>query len=112
MGSPAAGKILSRITAIKSEGQPALACSVSGAVKRSKNLKAIVVDGNGKTEFADQGQTKCISYETCKLIAACPLTSQALKEFGTVVMMTLVINGSALATRNHRHKLFEGEDGL
>jgi hypothetical protein len=68
--------------------------------------------GMARRNLRTRDKTKCISYETCKLIAAFPLTSQALKEFGTVVMMTLVINGSALATRNHRHKLFEGEDGL
>jgi aldehyde:ferredoxin oxidoreductase len=87
------------------DGQRALARGGPGAVKGSTNVKAIVVEENGKMEIADQGQTKCISYETCKLIAACPLTSPALKEFGTVV------NGSALTARNHRHKLFEGEDG-
>jgi aldehyde:ferredoxin oxidoreductase len=77
----------------------------------SKYLKAIMVEGNGKTEIADQGQYKFIGYETCKLIAASPLTSQALTEFSTVVMMNLVNHVGARATRNHQHNMFEGEDG-
>ena len=111
MDYPAAGENLSRIAAIMNDGQRALARGDPGAVMGSKNLKAIVVEGNGKTEIADQGQYKFIGYETCKLIAACPLASQALTEFSTVVMMNLVNNVGALATRNHQHNMFEGEDG-
>jgi aldehyde:ferredoxin oxidoreductase len=111
VGYPAATKESNLHLSDHERRQRALARGGPGAVKGSTNVKAIVVEENGKTEIADQGQTKCISYETCKLIAACPLTSQVLKEFGTVVMMKLVIIVGTLAARNHRHKLFEGEDG-
>jgi aldehyde:ferredoxin oxidoreductase len=111
MDYPAAGENLSHIAAIMNDGQRTLARGGPGAVMGSKNLKAIVVEGSGKMEIADQGQYKFIGYETRKLTAASPLTSQALPEFGTVIMMNLVTNVGALATRNHQHNMFEGEDG-
>ncbi len=107
-----AGENLSRIAAIMNDGQRALARGGPGAVMGSKNLKAIVVEGSSKTEIADQEQYKFMVYETRKLIAASPLTSQALPEFGTVVMMNLVNNIGALATRNHQHNMFEGADAI
>jgi aldehyde:ferredoxin oxidoreductase len=107
-----AGENLSRIAAIMNDGQRALARGGPGAVMGSKNLKAIVVEGSGKTEIADPEQYKFMVYETRKLIAASPLTSQALPEFSTVVMMNLVNNVGALATRNHQHNMFEGADAI
>jgi len=107
-----AGETLSRIAAIMNDGQRALARGGTGAVMGSKNLKAIVVEGSGKTQVADQERYKFMVYETRKLLAACPLTSQALPEFGTVVMMNLVNNVGALATRNHQHNMFEGAEAI
>jgi len=107
-----AGENLSRIAAIMNDGQRALARGGPGAVMGSKNLKAIVVEGSGKTEVADPEQYKFMTYETKKLLAASPLTSQALPEFGTVVMMNLVNNVGALATRNHQHNMFEGAEAI
>jgi aldehyde:ferredoxin oxidoreductase len=51
-------------------------------------------------------------YETRKLLAANPLTSQALPEFGTVVLMNIMNNIGALATRNHQHTQFEGAEAV
>jgi aldehyde:ferredoxin oxidoreductase len=107
-----AGENLSRIAAIMNDGQRALARGGPGAVMGSKNLKAIVVEGSGKTQIADPEQYKFMAYETRKLIAASPLTSQALPEFGTVVMMNLVNNVGALATRNHQQNQFEGAEAI
>ena len=107
-----AGENLSRIAAIMNDGQRALARGGPGAVMGSKNLKAIVVEGSGKTGIADQEQYKFMVYETRKLLAANPLTSQALPEFGTVVMMNLVNNIGALATRNHQQNMFEGAEAI
>ncbi len=107
-----AGENLSRIAAIMNDGQRALGRGGPGAVMGSKNLKAIVVEGSGKTEIADQEGYKFMVYETRKLLAASPLTSQALPEFGTVVMMNLVNNVGALATRNHQHNQFEGAEAI
>ena len=107
-----AGENLSRVASIMNDGQRALARGGPGAVMGSKNLKAIVVEGSGKTSIADPENYKFMLYETRKLIAANPLTSQALPEFGTVVMMNLVNNIGALATCNHQRNQFEGAEAI
>ena len=45
-------------------------------------------------------------------LAASPLTSQALPEFGTVVLMNIMNNIGALATRNHQQTQFEGAEAI
>ncbi|HEY5158381.1 MAG TPA: aldehyde ferredoxin oxidoreductase family protein [Anaerolineales bacterium] len=107
-----AGENLSRIAAIMNDGQRALARGGPGAVMGSKNLKAIVIEGKEKTGIADQEKYKFLVYETRKMLAANPLTSQALPEFGTVVMMNLVNNIGALSTRNFLHNQFEGAEDI
>ncbi len=47
-----------------------------------------------------------------KLLRASPLTSQALPEFGTVVVMNIVNNIGALPTRNHQQTQFEGAEAI
>jgi aldehyde:ferredoxin oxidoreductase len=107
-----AGENLSRIAAIMNDGERAAARGGVGAVMGSKNLKAIVVEGKVKTEIADADQFKFMLYEAKKLLAANPITSQALPEFGTVVMMNLVNNIGALPTRNFQQSQFEGAEEI
>ena len=102
-----AGENLSRIAAIMNDGQRSLARGGPGAVMGSKNLKAIVVEGKTRPGIVDADQFKFMLYETRKLLRASPLTSQALPEFGTVVMMNIVNNIGALPTRNHQQAQFE-----
>src|SRR5512133_3189552 len=107
-----AGENLSRIAAIMNDGQRSLARGGPGAVMGSKNLKAVVVEGKQRPEILDQERFKFMLYETRKLLAASPLTSQALPEFGTVVMMNIVNNVGALPTRNHQQSQFEGAEAI
>jgi len=107
-----AGENLSRIAAIMNDGERALARGGPGAVMGSKNLKAMVVEGNSKPEIVDKERYKFLLYETRKLLRASPLTSQALPEFGSVVMMNVVNNIGALPTRNHRQTQFEGAEAI
>ena len=102
-----AGENLSCIAAIMNDGERALARGGPGAVMGSKNLKAIVVEGNQKPEIVDQERFKFMLYEARKLLAANPLTSQALPEFGTSVMLNIVNNIGALPTRNSQQTQFE-----
>ncbi len=83
-----------------------------GAVMGSKNLKAIVVEGSARPEIDDKDRFKFMLYETRKLLAANPLTSQALPEFGTVVLMNIMNNIGALATRNHQMTQFDGAEAV
>jgi aldehyde:ferredoxin oxidoreductase len=107
-----AGENLSRIAAIMNDGQRSLARGGPGAVMGSKNLKAIVVEGKDRPEIVDQERFKFMLYETRKLLRASPLTSQALPEFGTVVMMNVVNSVGALPTRNHQQSQFEGAEAI
>ncbi len=107
-----AGENLSRIAAIMNDGQRSLARGGPGAVMGSKNLKAIVVEGKQRPEIIDQELFKYMLYESRKLLKASPLTSQALPEFGTVVMMNVVNAVGALPTRNHRQSQFEHADDI
>jgi aldehyde:ferredoxin oxidoreductase len=102
-----AGENLSRIAAIMNDGERALARGGPGAVMGSKNLKAIVVEGNDKPGVVDEEKFRFMLYEARKLLAANPLTSQALPEFGTAVMLNLVNNIGALPTRNNQQTQFE-----
>ena len=102
-----AGESLSRIAAIMNDGERALARGGPGAVMGSKNLKAIVVEGKERPEIIDREGFKFMLYEARKLLAASPLTSQALPEFGTAVMLNIVNNIGALPTRNNQGTQFE-----
>jgi len=107
-----AGENLSRIAAIMNDRERAAARGGPGAVMGSKNLKAIVVEGSQRPEIDDKERFKFMLYETRKLLAASPLTSQALPEFGTVVLMNIMNNIGALATRNHQQTQFEGAEAI
>jgi len=71
-----------------------------------------VVEGQYRPAIADPDRFKFLLYETRKLLAASPLTSQALPEFGTVVLMNIMNNIGALATRNHQQTQFEGAEAI
>ncbi len=107
-----AGENLSRIAAIMNDGKRSLARGGPGAVMGSKNLKAIVVSGQEKNEPADKEHFKFMLYETRKLLKASPLTSQALPEFGTAVIMNVINEIGALPTRNFQQSQFEGAENI
>ena len=107
-----AGENLVRIAAIMNDGQRSLARGGPGAVMGSKNLKAIVVEGKMRPEIENQENFKFMLYESRKLLKASPLTSQALPEFGTSVVMNIVNNIGALPTRNFQQSSFEGADQI
>jgi aldehyde:ferredoxin oxidoreductase len=107
-----AGENLSCIAAIMNDGQRSLARGGPGAVMGSKNLKAIVVEGKTRPDILDQERFKFLLYESRKLLKASPLTSQALPEFGTSVVMNLVNAIGALPTRNFQQSVFEGAENI
>jgi aldehyde:ferredoxin oxidoreductase len=107
-----AGENLSLLAAIMNDRERALARGGPGAVMGSKNLKAIVVEGSGRNQPADKDKFKFMLYETGKLLKASPLTSQALPEFGTSVVMNVVNEIGALPTRNFQQTQFEHADDI
>lgn len=107
-----AGENLVHFAAIMNDKERSLARGGPGAVMGSKNLKAIVVSGTHKNKPADQDQFKFLLYETGKLLKASPLTSQALPEFGTAVIMNVINEIGALPTRNFQQGQFENADKI
>jgi len=107
-----AGERLCKIASIMNDRERALARGGAGAVMGSKNLKAIVVEGRERPEIVDRERFKFMLYETRKLLSASPLTSQVLPEFGTVMLMNIMNNIGALATRNHQFTQFEGAEAI
>ena len=81
-----------------------------GAVMGAKRLKALVVDGHGehKPVVADPERLEFIVYEAEKLLKSNPITSTALPEFGTSVLVNVLNQAGAMPTRNHRESQFEG----
>jgi aldehyde:ferredoxin oxidoreductase len=80
-----------------------------GTVMGSKNLKAITVAGHGerKPAVADPERLDFIVYEAEKLLKANPITSTALPEFGTSVLVNVLNQAGAFPTRNYRESQFE-----
>ena len=80
-----------------------------GAVMGAKRLKAVVVAGNGahRPSVADPERLSFVAYEAEKLLKANPITSQALPEFGTSVLVNVLDQAGALPTRNFRESRFE-----
>jgi len=107
-----AGENQVRLAAIMNDGQRSLARGGPGAVMGSKNLKALVVEGKDRPDIEDPERFKFLLYETRKLLKASPLTSQALPEFGTAVVMNLVNNVGALPTRNYQQSQFERAEAI
>jgi aldehyde:ferredoxin oxidoreductase len=83
-----------------------------GAVMGSKNLKAIVVEGETRVDFEDKERFRFFQYEATKMLKANPITSQALPEFGTAVMMNIVNGIGALPTRNFQQTTFEHAEAI
>ncbi|MGB3715516.1 MAG: aldehyde ferredoxin oxidoreductase family protein [Candidatus Promineifilaceae bacterium] len=107
-----AGENLSRISAIMNDGTRSLARGGVGAVMGSKNLKAIVTEGTGKNVAHDREQFKFMLYETGKILKQSPLTSKALPQFGTAVVMNVVNEIGALPTRNFQQSQFENAEAI
>ncbi|MBI4786429.1 MAG: aldehyde ferredoxin oxidoreductase family protein [Chloroflexi bacterium] len=107
-----AGENLGRMAAIMNDGRRSLARGGPGAVMGSKNLKAIVVEGKERPGIENQERFKFLLYESRKMLRTSPLTSQALPEFGTAVVMNLVNNIGALPTRNFQQSQFEGAEAI
>lgn len=107
-----AGENLSRISSIMNDRERTLARGGAGAVMGSKNLKAIVVEGKEKNSPTDPDLFRFLLYETGKRIKASPLTSQALPEFGTAIMMNVVNSIGALPTRNFQDSQFEDAEAI
>ncbi|OGO33417.1 MAG: hypothetical protein A2Z16_00890 [Chloroflexi bacterium RBG_16_54_18] len=78
-----------------------------GAVMGAKNLKAIIATGTLHPSIADERALEFVEYETRKMLASAPRTSQGLPEFGTSVLVNLMNAYGVLPTRNFQEGIFE-----
>lgn len=78
-----------------------------GAVMGSKNLKAIVVKGEGKPAIANQKLFQKHRAEIQRLLIANPVTSKGLATYGTSVLVNLINHLYLLPTNNFRQVHFE-----
>ncbi len=107
-----AGENLVRIASIMNDKERSVARGGPGAVMGSKLLKAIVVEGDREIKPADQDLFDFMFYETDKQLQSSPLTSQALPEFGTDVLMNVINDIGALPTRNFQQSQFDQADKI
>jgi aldehyde:ferredoxin oxidoreductase len=107
-----AGEKLVRLAAVMNDLARAAARGGPGAVMGSKNLKAVVVEGDGRVDYEDKERFRFVQYESTKMLKANPITSQALPEFGTAVMMNIVNGIGALPTRNSQQTVFEHAEAI
>lgn len=99
------------IASIMNDARRALARGGVGAVMGSKNLKAIiVVEGNEKIGIANPEQMKFVTYESNKVLKQHPITSKALPEFGTSVLVNICNEAGIFPTRNFQEGQFSEAD--
>ncbi|MCL4499826.1 MAG: aldehyde ferredoxin oxidoreductase family protein [Chloroflexi bacterium] len=105
-----AGERLVKFSSIVVEGGRAFGRGGVGAVMGSKNLKAIAVTGTPakhKVQLNDEGLFDFFVYEANKIISANPITSQALPQFGTAMLVNLMNRAGAFPARNFQSSSFE-----
>lgn len=79
-----------------------------GAALAAKNVFAVAVAGDRPLPLADPDRFSFLVYEAEKQVGANPVTSRALPEFGTAVLMQLVHQAGALPALNYRSVTWPG----
>ena len=108
-----AGERLVKIAAIMNDKHRAAGRSGVGAVMGSKNLKAVVVRGNIKPEFADPENMKGLSMSIQKDVSGDIKThGSSLREFGTAYVPQVTNELGILPTNNFQTGRFKGVDKI
>ena len=85
-----AGEKLVRFASLMNENNRAYGRGGPGAALGAKNVKAIVVNGNRKTEVADPDRFKDVIAQTRHIMKAVPTTKNVLRELGTAGLVHLI----------------------
>ncbi len=107
-----AGELKSRIACVMSDQYRAAGRGGLGAVMGSKMLKAITARGDLKIGVAQPEKFKEATLACRHKIAAGPVTSGALADYGTQVLMNLINNSYILPTRNHQTAYFANAEKI
>jgi aldehyde:ferredoxin oxidoreductase len=97
-----AGENLVTLATIMVDAKRALGRGGMGAVMGSKRLKAIVVAGQGRPRVARPDDLEFFLYEVSKTLKASPVTSRALPEFGTSMLVGVLGRRHAMPAANFR----------
>lgn len=99
-----AGERLVKLATIMVDGKRALGRGGMGAVMGSKNLKAIVAQGTDtRPSVARPDDLDFFLYEVKKTLAANPVTSTALPEFGTAMLVNVLGKRGLMPPPNYRY---------
>lgn len=102
-----AGERLVRMANIRGdEGHSAGRCGM-GAVMGSKNVKAILTDGNAKPPVADPEGLKTVSREAMQVIRESSFLNEVQGPIGTANLVAPVNEFHAFPTGNHQERYFE-----
>jgi len=107
-----AGENLVLMAAIMNDKHRAAARSGVGAVMGSKNLKAVVCQGDKNTRMYDEAGMKQLSVKISKEVGADIKKGSSLREYGTAYVPAVTNELGILPTRNLQTGVFEGVDKI
>jgi len=107
-----AGENLALMAAIINDKHRAAARSGVGAVMGSKNLKAVVCQGNIHTSLYDEEGMKQLSVKISKEVGADVKKGSSLRMYGTAYVPPVTNELGILPTRNLQTGVFEGVDHI
>ena len=106
-----AGENRVRFAAVLNNVDRAAGRTGNGAVMGSKNLKAIVVQGEGKIPVADLEQVRAVAKEIRVAMRAAP-SFEVRSQFGTPMLVNLYNEMGVLPTNNHQSGVFKTADRI
>ena len=106
------GEQMSLIASVMNEKDRAAGRSGVGAVMGSKNLKAIVAFGTGRSPLADEPKFKEIIKTKIGQLKENPITGQGLPGLGTKVLDNIINQSGMYPTRNFQQVMFDGTENM
>jgi len=107
-----AGENLVKIACIMNDYHRAAGRGGLGAVMGSKNLKAIVVHGDSKTQIAKEDAFREVTRTIASLLKTVPLTKDSLPTFGTSVLVNVINEHGMFPTRNFGEGVFNDAEAI
>jgi len=107
-----AGESGVRLASIMNERDHAAGRGGAGAVMGAKNLKAVAARGEMKTPVADEEALAQAKKLWMTFVSEAPLTKDALKEWGTPVLVKIINAYGAWPVKNFQEGFFIDDDSL
>lgn len=107
-----AGESLSLLASIMNDKHRAAGRGGVGAVMGSKNLKAVVAWGKGRSPIVDQDAFKQVIKNQFSLIKEHPVTGQGLPTLGTKVLDNIINSNGMYPVKNFQEATFDKVDSM